>query len=378
MNCEGNNGKQFLRLPEKFLTLCELNHERFHMPNQRRLTFAFACIASLVTGCASVVPESDRTTVDTAMQSEARKKLVAEADAAARVANSPLSQAFYREVSGLPSISPRTVYVQKNAPRTSRQWYSAANWAMLTDEQKAQTQAQTFDESGYYATFYGTPVAYALALDVAHAHGFESVKGKRVVDYGYGAIGTIRLLAQAGASVVGIDVDPMLTALYDQASDVGAVKGRLASGNLKLVNANFPSAEAIAGVGGGNDLIISKNTLKKGYITPDKGKAQIDPGVPLPQFLKAMRDALNPGGLLVVYNISQKLDPENYRPANDPRSPFTKAEYESAGFQVLALDASDDTKVRKLGDALGWGGSQGMGDLQTNLFALYTVVKRID
>jgi SAM-dependent methyltransferase len=374
MNCEGDNGKQLVSLPEKFCTLCALNHERSYMENQRCFALALLSIA-LVGGCASTVPQ-ERT--PTALQSDANKRLLAEARVAAQAANSPLSQAFYREIVALPSVAPRTVYYQKNAPRATRQWYSAANWAKLNAEQQAQTQAQVFDETGYYATFYGSPMAYALVLDVAYAHGIEAVSGKRIVDYGYGAIGTIRLLAQAGARVTGIDVDPMLVALYDQPGDVGVMKGTETTGDLRIVNANFPSELAVTSVGNNNDLIISKNTLKKGYVAPDQGKAQIDPGVPLPQFLKAMRDALKPGGLLVIYNISQKLDPGNYRPANDPRSPFTKAQYEFAGFEVLAFDASDDTRARKLGESLGWGGPQGMGDLQTNLFALYTVVKRIN
>jgi hypothetical protein len=336
-----------------------------NLPFRIRALVAIACLVLI--GCAAPQPSPSTVSV-------ANKALLVEADAVKPVMRQPLAPVvaeFFSQVSALPAVAPRTLYRHK----TTKQWINAAQWAKLAEPEKADWTAKEFDEAAYYGTLYGTPLAYALALDAAALYGLKSLKGLRVVDYGYGAIGSPRLMAQAGAQVVGLDVDSLQPALYNQASDTGAVG--VNKGSITLINANFPAdAQAVQGAGLNNDLIISKNTLKKGYITPEQGKAFIDPGVPLTTYLQAFRDALKPGGLFVIYNISQKQDAEKYRPANDPRSPFTRAEYEAAGFEVLALDADDSAQVRRFGDAAAWGGPQGMGDLQTNLFAKYTVLRR--
>ncbi len=67
------------------------------------------------------------------------------------------------------------------------------------------------DESLYYEELYGSPLAYCRALELA---GLDDVAGTRVLDYGYGAIGQLRILAGLGADVVGVDVDPLLAQLY--------------------------------------------------------------------------------------------------------------------------------------------------------------------
>jgi hypothetical protein len=332
------------------------------------LTLFLTANSWVLMGCATPQPSAPTAGL-------ANQALLAEAKVVKPVMRQPLAPIvaeFFSQVSALPVVASRTLYRHK----TTKQWINASQWTKLASEAKADWTAREFDEADYYGTLYGTPLAYALALDAAALHGLKSLKGLRILDYGYGAIGSPRLMAQAGAQVVGLDVDSMLPALYDQASDTGAVG--VNKGSITLINANFPAdAQAVQGAGSNNDVIISKNTLKKGYITPEQGKALIDPGVPMSVYLQAFRDALKPGGLFVIYNISQKQDAEKYRPANDPRSPFTRAEYEAAGFEVLALDADDSVQARRFGDAAGWGGPQGMGDLQTNLFAKYTVLRRV-
>ncbi len=57
-------------------------------------------------------------------------------------------------------------------------------------------------------------------------------------------------------------------------------------------------------------------------------------------------------------------------------SPFTEQEFVTAGFKVIHFEQSDNEKVRKTGELLGWGTANGMGDLNLNLFAQYTVVQK--
>ena len=137
--------------------------------------------------------------------------------------------------------------------------------------------AQTeLDEYRYYYTKYGSPLAYFRALDIASGNGFSEVRGKRILDYGYGSIGHLRLLASMGANVVGIDPDSYLDALYSEASDQGELQTTSRrtfnrNGNVTLVHTSYPKdARAAERVGQGYDLIISKNTLKRGYIKPER------------------------------------------------------------------------------------------------------------
>jgi len=50
-----------------------------------------------------------------------------------------------------------------------------------------------------------------------------SVDGKRILDFGYGTVGHLRLLASLGADMVGVEVDPLLRALYSAPGDQGAI-----------------------------------------------------------------------------------------------------------------------------------------------------------
>ncbi|MFT3772682.1 MAG: hypothetical protein QM820_45400 [Minicystis sp.] len=97
--------------------------------------------------------------------------------------------------------------------------------------------------------------------------------------------------------------------------------------------------------------------------------------------LKAFFDALRPGGHFLVYNICPAPTPPDkpFVPYSDGRSPFTKAQWEAAGFEVLVLDQDDTEAVRVMGRAIGWDqpydGEPGM-DLVNDLSVLYTLVRR--
>jgi hypothetical protein len=139
--------------------------------------------------------------------------------------------------------------------------------------------------------------------------------------------------------------------------------------------------------GGGYDLFISKNTLKKGYIHPDRPltaeqeKRQVSLKVSDDEFMAATARLLNPGGWFYIYNITPALSPPDkpFVPWSDGRSPFQKETYEKAGFEVLAFDADDSAKVREMGKALEWdqpSGSDPGTDLEHDLFAHYTLARK--
>jgi hypothetical protein len=132
-------------------------------------------------------------------------------------------------------------------------------------------------------------------------------------------------------------------------------------------------------------LVISKNVLKKGYIHPDRPvahpKALIDLGAKDEVVLRSFFDALAPGGHFLVYNICPALTPPDKPliPWSDGRSPFSKSQWESAGFEVLVLDRDDTQAVREMGKKLDWDlpedGEPGM-DLDHDLSVIYTLVRR--
>src|SRR5262249_51454052 len=113
---------------------------------------------------------------------------------------------FLAAVPKLPGVQPRTVY--RDSARTHA--WSEREAAALPDSVRAKLVPRRLDERFYYDTRYGSPLAYARALEVLGTHGVTSVKGRRVADFGCGMLGQLRLLAENGATAIGIDVDPLL------------------------------------------------------------------------------------------------------------------------------------------------------------------------
>ncbi len=138
----------------------------------------------------------------------------------------------------------------------------------------------------------------------------------------------------------------------------------------------------MAAVGAGYDLVISKNVLKKGYIHPDRAadeKFLIKLGASDEVVLKGFFQALKPGGKMLVYNICPALTPPDkpFVPWSDGRSPFTRQQWEAAGFKVDVIDQDDTAAVRVMGHALGWGDDpEEKWDLEHDLSVLYTLVER--
>jgi hypothetical protein len=315
---------------------------------------------------------------------DAVEMLQREARAVRPLVESDLARDFLDATADLPRPGTRTIYFN----RQTRQALTESE-ALQQDLERVKRdgfEKTELSERFYYYTRYGTPIAYARAIDLAARHGVADLDGRKVFDFGYGGIGHLRLLASLGAHSVGVDVDPVLDALYNaEPSDTGVVsRARVAgpgsNGSLVVLDGRFPKDRAITQrVGEGHALVLSKNVLKLGYIHPEREPASpnslIDLGVDDDTFLRAMRDALAPGGVFVIYNLypRQAGPDEPYKPWADGRSPFTKDQFERAGFDVLEFNRDDTDTARAMGERLGW---RGQMNFEEDLFAMFTIVRR--
>lgn len=287
---------------------------------------------------------------------------------------SDLARAFLAATADLPHVEPRTLYFD----REKRTALTPDEAAKLEPPARDKLREIKANEALFYNTFYGSPLAYARALDLAAQHGLKSVAGKRVLDFGYGGIGQLRLLAALGADAAGVDVDPILPVLYNQPGDTGPF-GR---GKVRVLHGSWPGDEIVRSTAGGDlDLFISKNTLKNGYIHPSQPvdeRKLVKLGVSDEAFAQAVSQSLRPGGLLVIYNLcpAPSRPGEPYKPHAEGRSPFPKEMLEKAGFDVLAFDQVDNQAARDLGRALGWHKSEPAMDLENDLFAWYTIARK--
>jgi SAM-dependent methyltransferase len=369
--------------------------DNHHMIQHARLLICLAILA--IAGCASQPRSSVTVRAGPPARTAAKAVLPESSSTLARLNNeaailqplaqSDLTRRFLAATGALPQIAPRTAYVDE----ITREYFSPASRAALPELRRSQLAETQIDEYRYYYTKYGSPLAYLRALEFATDAQFNDVSGKRILDFGYGSIGHLRLLASLGASVTGVDADSYLAALYAQASDQGAVlsasgTSRRARGSITLVHGAWPKeSKIIERVGRDYDLIISKNTLKRGYIKPERKvtdkKQLINLGVSDQVFLGAIFTTLAPGGKLVIYNIHPKAASATakYNPMADGRSPFSREQFEKAGLKVVMIDADDNAMVRKMGRLLKWDQNQKgetVDDLDSNLFALVTVVAK--
>ena len=302
--------------------------------------------------------------------------LTAEAKALRPLLKSDLARRFLDAASSLPPVAPRTLFRDETGA-----YLTQADADSLPEEKRKSLRSLAVDERLYYTTRYGSSLAYARPLELLAESGFRDVKATRILDYGYGAIGHLRLLASIGAEVTGVDVDPLLKALY--ASDSGQVKGLHGrDGSLRILHGRWPAESAVtAAVGEGYDLFISKNTLKNGYVHPAKPVAKgqtIDLGVPDEEFVRNLYRILKPGGSAMIYNLCPAQNPPDkpYLPMADGRSPFPRETWEAAGFRVLKFDEVDDAGARDMAKSLGWDQGPGAMDLQKNLFCWFTLVRK--
>lgn len=308
-----------------------------------------------------------------------RERLAAEATALESFVTSEVATRFLGAVPSLPAIeSPRVAF----RDRKTREAIGEAEAMALDDTARAAYERLELDETFYYTTRYGSPLAFVRPLDLIGRAGLGTLDGAHIVDFGFGSIGQLRLLAANGALAHGIEVDALLRILYGEPGDTGAIPraptaGTGPDGRVVLDFGRFPAERALVdAVGTGADVFVSKNTLKNGYIHPAES---VDPrmlvhlGVSDSVFVDAVHTALAPGGYFMIYNLCPAQSEERYIPWADGRCPFARELLESSGFEVLAFDANDDEAARELGRRLGWDEQM---DLDADLFGIYTLARR--
>ncbi len=307
------------------------------------------------------------------------EELRAEAAGLRGFAKTPLAGSFLDAVALLSPIPTRTLLRDKEKTR----YYTTSEADKLEAGARQALETTELDGAFYYTTRYGTPLAYVCPLERLAGAGLTDLAGKKVLDFGYGTIGHLKLMAALGADVTGVEVDPMLRVLYSQPGDQGPmprVKGSAGKeGSVRLIHGQFPAeAGVVKEVGDGYDLFLSKNVLKNGYIHPAQS---VDPrrlvhlGVDDAAFVKEVARILKPGGFAMIYNIHPPENPpgQPYIPWADGRCPFARGLWESAGLRVLAFDVDDSAAVRAMARALGWGKTM---DPEQDLFATYTLVSK--
>ncbi len=306
-------------------------------------------------------------------------KLRADAEALRPLFPSPLARNLLDAVPCLPDVPARTLYLDSAA----RRWLSSREADALDETARAALKPRAID---FYETKYGSPLAYARAIEILATAKldppFLSFENARVLDFGYGTIGHLKLLAAAGAHAVGVDVDPLLPVLYSEPGDLTFPGDSPCRDRppVTLIDGRFPAGPGVSEqVGRGYDLFVSKNTLKRGYIHPERyadPRTLIDLGIPDEGFVHSLYAILKPGGVAVIYNLCPAPAPEDkpYIPWADGRCPFPPALWEKAGFRVAAFDISDDAAARAMARALGWD-RNGM-NLDGDLFAWYSVFQK--
>ncbi|MCB9844449.1 MAG: methyltransferase domain-containing protein [Phycisphaeraceae bacterium] len=289
----------------------------------------------------------------------------------------PATRRWLRAAAALEPIEPRTIYSR----REPRAVLSEAEFEALPEAEREGFSPFEITTESYYATRYGTPLAYARAVEiVGEALELDSFRGVRVLDFGYGQIGQLRMLAACGADAVGVDPDPSLAARYSAPRDQGAfpiVSDH--AGRVTLVEGYWPSEpEVIEAVGGGYDAIIARNVLKRGYLHP-RGPAdprtQLHLGVDDETFLRALHDALKPGGVVLIYSLGSARENADgsYNPIGDIDLPWDRSAVEAAGLVLEAENIDENEMARRVGRALGW---EERMDLDNGLFGVYSILRR--
>ncbi len=306
-------------------------------------------------------------------------RLRADAAALRPLVHTPLGLAFLDATADLPRVAPRTIW--RDSART--QAWSNAEAAALPDSVRSRLVRRELDETFYWNTRYGSPLAYVRALEILARSGVREVRGRRIADFGCGMLGQLRLLALLGADATGIDVDPLLRALYSEPGDQGVVRSaRGPAGSVRLATGQWPAEPSIREeVGAGYDVFLSKNTLKNGYLHPAE---TVDPrmlvhlGVSDSAYVAELFRLVKPGGRVLIYNLcpAPAAPGKPYIPWADGRCPFPPGAWKAAGFRVVAFDRDDSPAARRMGHALGWDRGQGGMDLEHDLFATWSLFEK--
>jgi hypothetical protein len=291
---------------------------------------------------------------------------------------SRLARSFLEATADLPAVASRVLYRDE----AQGLFFTEAERRDLDLARQDKLKPFPVDESFYFTTKYGSPLAYARPLELLGRAGVADAEGLKVLDFGYGTIGHLRLLASQGSEVTGVDVDPLFRALYSAPGDQGPVPNRMgAPGRIRLIDGRFPADPAVrTAVGRGYDMFLSKNTLKNGYVHPERPvdrRRLLNLEVDDATFVRAVHDALKPGGWVMIYNICPAPSPPDkpYKPWADGHCPFPRSTWQAAGFQVLAFDQDDTPAIRALAHALGWDQGTEAINLNADLFASYSLMR---
>jgi len=338
-------------------------------------SFALFCAASLLVAIGLTAAGDPKK--EDAPEPDIVQQLREEADALRPWVRTDLAREFLVATNRMSVPTPRKLY--RDQDRTH--YYDDSLATALPSAQRESLEEVEAGPDRYYLTKYGSPLAYVRVVDLLAGKGLGTLAGKKVLDFGYGTIGHLELMAYLGAETVGVDVDPFLTALYSHPGDRGVRKNEgWPDGRITLVEGQWPSTDEVrAEVGGGFDVFISKNTLKRGYIHPAREtdpKRLVHLGVDDATYVKRLYEALKPGGLAIIYNLSPAQSPPDkpYIPWADGECPFPRDLLEKTGFEILEYDLADDKPAREMAHLLGWD-AQGM-DLETSLFAHATILRR--
>lgn len=311
------------------------------------------------------------------------------------------TRVFVLCIAWLPVVDPRMVYTDAENTRI----LSRAQFEALSPEEQKTLEGHEIGPEFYYNTRYGSPLAYTRVVDILcaqlTANPTELNKGnapeapsavftgKKWLDFGCGGVVHMQLLAQCGADVVGVDVDPLLPAVFSEPGDLGTFAAAPIAnaeinrnGSVQLVTGSWPGDPATREkVGFGYDIMTSKNTLKNGYINPEREtnpKFLVHLGVSNEEFVQAVFDVLNPGGYFLIYNLSPAQNPEDqmYLPWADGRSPFSRELLTKVGLEVIDFDKVDNEKAHQMGRALEWDQGPQPMNFEKDLFSHYTLVRK--
>jgi len=309
------------------------------------------------------------------------KALAAEAERVSAIVTQPAVVEWLEKAKELPEVEGQTLFV---GPRVEggfdRAVYTPSEARKLTEEELAEFRTVTYGPERYYATNYGSPIAYATALACAADAGMESFKFKRILDIGYGQLGQLEMLARCGAEVQGVEVDPVVHTLYrsTRLTDRVVAQGGTRGSVTLHMGEWFTDWDLRKEVGEGFDLILARNVLKHGYVQPEEPMEHFDPidvGGDPETGATRLFEALRPGGIVVVYNLGGgpwRLEDGSYNAPADVRDPFGIEAWEAAGFEVLHFQANGSQQMREVGEALGWGTAEELSSYNV----LYTVVRR--
>lgn len=341
-----------------------------------RTAFAMVLLAALAAAPGSAAAQDDRPAPS------GREKIRAEAEAVMPLAESAPGRAFVAACAELPPMTPRKVWFD----RKRRSAISPEAYAALPESSRAGYEETHVTEDWYYR-LYSTPLAYLRAIDLAAAAGFTGFGGTRIADFGFGNLGQVRAIASLGAHVTGIEIGGMLDGMFRLPGDRGAVPrapsaGEGAGGEVQLVFGQYPSTDAIVReVGGGHDLFMSKNTLKMGYIHPERDtdpRNLVHLGVDDSTYVARVHGALKPGGLFMIYNLyGQQAPPDQpYKPWATGECPFDRGLMERAGFEIVRWNADDSRAARDMGRALGWNANMDDATFEKEFNAMVTIARR--